>query len=1419
MTINELVAKLKTQAAAGSIILDNTLLSSDQITAIQTAFGLDTATNIKINGINTADIQNPVNNTVTITGGSCDLLNQTGITVDSVIFTANNSIDFILSLKMKTTWQWTDSFPILTTFPFNKIKCNATYFVYTTKAAATYTIGSGNTIQLVAGLNLSSNLSLQALSKLPAIFGSLNTDVKAFGPIVNNSLCPYPVMKLSTKLLDSFSVFGLPLSNLNYIIQIKEPQHLVQEIISAIETTVGDMQLLLDINQTTDVLRISGQSLNDNVTLDSIAGSTVGQAILPANTKLGDFIPSELNDAFSNITLNGFYIAGSLGTQKSIDRVIFSIGQKSNSAISVAGFSLSNFLLNVAWINPKGGNSTTTVRFSASGKVPFTTFHDPFDFNIIASKQNSSWALQSIEADYTGVITLSDIIDEIATGTQIPAELSGVRFGDFFLKANIAGSEYTLSLHGYWDLPIMSDTVCSNYYLFLHSKNGKVDFELKAGFVLGESSLVTDITLGEQLTFTGDLEDVSLSDLLTGLFGDFGIDLSGLPEIMLNSLRIDYHKAVADQISIDAQLTFGNNYTGIFELVAKKNNNEWQFIAYAGLGANNPIDIGALLPLIGPEIKGQFEMKDGFFIITSKTISSDLKFKDKAITFKAGISLGFDVVLAGADQQLVQQVLTYPQTQTQFNGTYYVAANGVLVQSNEDDANSTGNVYSFKIDQQVGPILFKSIGIKYEDFTISASLDASMAIGPLAASLDGLSAGIKLKDDYAPAFGLNGLGFAYATPALTIEGALLKNTNPDDGIKFQFNGVLIVKAEEFGLSALGSYAQKVDGTPSFFLFVDVDAVLGGPPPLIFTGIMGGLGINRDLLMPKFDEVANFPLLAIGGAPQTGSPKDIAMRTLETLEGKGGGPVWIPPKSGDYWLAAGVKFTIADIVTGELLLAAEFGHQLQFAVLGLAWLQLPQNSSIDKAFVLVELQMEAVFQPLDGFLGVAASLTSNSFVLTKDCHLTGGFAFNLWFDKNPNAGQFVVTAGGYHPAFTIPDYYPRVQRLGFSWRVSGDVSIKGGSYFAITPSCAMGGGGLEILYQSGPVKAWFTAQADLIVAWHPFSFNASLRIEIGASVKISVWFIHKTVTVHIGADLSLWGTPLGGKVRVHIVIITVTIGFGSNGADDPNKQPLDWSELLNMLPEEKDILKSVPNEGVTSMLRRNSSGDIVFNDDDAPGAFPVWIVRNGSFSFSTQSAIPASSLQYGKNGTQAKSGSSINIRPMFKQGLTAVHQVSITKDGSEIDVKDWTFTANQGNLAANIWGAPIPDGNGFVQRPGKPTADLVRDQLTGYSIKVPVPDPGNTFGLVVMQLIMEEYIAKGRNPQTPLDTNQKRSSVYLPKSSTTTINDIAKIGSLAPGRGKIFHILSQANLYTGDNDSMNDMGSKANTLFTTNPMEA
>ena len=73
----------------------------------------------------------------------------------------------------------------------------------------------------------------------------------------------------------------------------------------------------------------------------------------------------------------------------------------------------------------------------------------------------------------------------------------------------------------------------------------------------------------------------------------------------------------------------------------------------------------------------------------------------------------------------------------------------------------------------------------------------------------------------------------------------------------------------------------------------------------------------------------------------------------------------------------------------------------------------------------------MYDPEQGLLGIDGILTENSFLLTPDCRLSGGFAFYTWF-KGTHAGDFVVTVGGYHPKFNVPAHYPKPARIQFGF---------------------------------------------------------------------------------------------------------------------------------------------------------------------------------------------------------------------------------------------------------------------------------------------------------------------------------------------------------------------------------------------------
>ncbi|MBH0779469.1 DUF6603 domain-containing protein [Nocardia bovistercoris] len=714
-------------------------------------------------------------------------------------------------------------------------------------------------------------------------------------------------------------------------------------------------------------------------------------------------------------------------------------------------------------------------------------------------------------------------------------------------------------------------------------------------------------------------------------------------------------------------------------------------------------------------------------------------------------------------------------------------------------SNSTG--VWVQVQKQLGVLQINRVGLIYQHNALLFALDAAVTLGPLTLSFDGLGVGSPL-EEFAPTFALSGLGVSFTNPAVTITGGLLHVPDPPAPIDFQYDGAAVVETSKFSLAAIGSYAQLSGGAPSLFVFAQLDVPLG-EPPLVVSALMAGFGFNRKLTMPTAAQVPGFPLLILD------APGQKAMHVLDVLEGRASTPdgttrQWIAPLEGNYWLAVGAQLTVFEVVTATVVLAAEFGQDLIFALLGTAVLQLPLKDEGAVRYVYAELGLEATLRPTDGIAQVQAQLSPASYVLTPDCHVTGGFAAAVWFGSNPNAGQFVVTLGGYHPAFQPPSCYPTVPRLGIRWAVSDAVSVTADAYLAVTPSCAMAGTDLRVLFHAGPVKAWFNAQADLLVSWRPFFFLAGLSIEIGASVTISVFGIQKTIGASVGASLRLWGPPTGGTVTAHIVVFTVTISFGDDGRGGTST-PLTWSEVAAMLPERDKVIGIVAVNGL----------DATIADGESTGG-NRWLVRARDLRFSTGSAIPASHLRIGDTPWDtAQSGdlAGVDIRPMNKSALAGVHRLRVRHDDRLVDTSGWTITADTRNLPASLWGAPPSP---FGHTPDAPSADTVPDLPVGFSVQAPLPVLADSRGVFPLSEYDDEELPPGLSP-LPRHSDDNRD--YVLDADPDVMDYLGEIATdpVREQRDAVFAALADAGLYTGGNDAMTALAAAAGHLYSQAPM--
>ncbi|MBB3190622.1 DUF6603 domain-containing protein [Halomonas cerina] len=477
----------------------------------------------------------------------------------------------------------------------------------------------------------------------------------------------------------------------------------------------------------------------------------------------------------------------------------------------------------------------------------------------------------------------------------------------------------------------------------------------------------------------------------------------------------------------------------------------------------------------------------------------------------------------------------------------------------------------FNLQKSFGPLQFQRVGIQFENGELGFLFDGGFSVGGLSLSLLGLEASTRLKP-IDLSFDLTGLALDFRKDPIEIGGAFLKEQLLDDNHRpyTAYDGAAVIRAKQVSLSAIGSYADY-QGHPSMFIYAVLDAPLGGPTFFFVTGLAAGFGFNRALKAPSIDQVKQFPLVAqaVAGVPDEKIDIATEIRTLHS---------YIPPASGEYFLAVGIRFTSFELIKSFALLMVSFGKRLELDLLGLSTLVLPGNTQAGVTpLAEVQLALKASFDPQVGFLGVEAKLTPASYLLSKSCHLTGGFAFYSWL-SGKHEGDFALTLGGYHPSYRPPTHYPCVDRLGFNWVVSRKLSIKGDAYFALVPSAVMAGGHLNALWEDGNLRAWFTAGADFLLAWKPYHYDARIYVDVGVSYTYHFFGTHH-ITVDVGADLHIWGPDFAGTARVHLWIVTFHVAFGASSLTPP--QPIKWEEFRASFlpPTSSDICRVSVKDGL------------------------------------------------------------------------------------------------------------------------------------------------------------------------------------------------------------------------------------------------
>lgn len=870
------------------------------------------------------------------------------------------------------------------------------------------------------------------------------------------------------------------------------------------------------------------------------------------------------------------------------------------------------------------------------------TFGDflPLDKILVRLQTNGSgtmWRFDATASDQQTDVTklLSHINTTRGVQVDLPASLSE-------LKIQELGAYYDSALGNYGFTAYLKFGKSARVYVQIDLKkqlDGKLEKDVKGQLVFNENTkdeLTFELDLVSKSQSTDfvasfqakDATSLSLASLVKAITQD-GIEIPDTFSIDIRDAVFSYHSA-------------GHVSKSIFAIDMD-----------AGINLSSLGD----LPIVGAELSAAKTLKLAFQIIyaTDGYTADELKTLNTALPDTCTFKFPETGPIPAKSPQVTTQVRLGAGESFGVNLPVKLDTNTGQLQPGPAGPpppnaipTAADGITWFDIKKTFGPLNLSRIGFKLGTeggVELTAYLDGGLSMMGLTVELLGLNVSTTLTgaNKFKPKFGLDGLGIDFKKGPLEIGGAFYKLT--DDKIT-EFDGLATISTETFKLSAIGSFAE-LDGYNSLFIYAVLDYPLGGPAFFFVTGLAAGFGYNRRLLIPPVTQLKQFPLIAEAMTSQPAPPTTDMSKVKDFISGKiSGMRSYLPPQVGEYFLAVGVRFTSFELLDSFALLTVEFGEHFEVDVLGISTMLVPPKVP-ETPIAEAQLLLKAAVIPDEGIVLVQAQLSNDSYIFSRDCHLTGGFAFASWL-KGEHQGDFVITLGGYHPNFKVPSHYPQVPRVGFNWTISPELSVKGGGYYALVPHAIMAGGYLNALFQTSIVKAWFNMNANFLLMWKPFHYDVQLSIDIGIDVTINFFGTHH-IGLEASADLHLWGPEFGGHARVALKVIGITFHFSIDfGAAVEPPDPIGWNDFrTTFIPANEKIVSLNVEKGLERTVKDEAGNDVL-------------LVNSKELSIATSSALPIKSVG---GSFSHNSDTQFGVAPMNQSSITSSeHNVTFSGAG-------------------------------------------------------------------------------------------------------------------------------------------------------------
>ncbi|QNU68626.1 hypothetical protein EHE19_009620 [Ruminiclostridium herbifermentans] len=413
-----------------------------------------------------------------------------------------------------------------------------------------------------------------------------------------------------------------------------------------------------------------------------------------------------------------------------------------------------------------------------------------------------------------------------------------------------------------------------------------------------------------------------------------------------------------------------------------------------------------------------------------------------------------------------------------------------------------GLEYSIYLNKEIGPLLLDILKFKLkfnnDKINLIASISGGASMGPLSISITDIGIQTWLKLGKSGLLGGADIGFGFKPPdgfGLAVKTSLVSGGGflQIDVDKGRYFGALQLKVKNISLAAIGLLDTKdSEGKPlggGFSLLIIICAEI---PPIqlgygfSLMGIGGLLGLNRTVDIDELrDGVRNkaldnimFPADPVGNANQL-------VQSLSKI---------FPPKEDCFLIAPMVRIgwgVPTPILKLDLSILVELPSFDKIAILGRMKLALPSETD---AVISIQLDSVGIVSFEKGMVSIDAVLYDSYIAKIM---ISGEMALRANWKGNPD---FVLSIGGFHPAFTPPIGFPDLKRLTLSIDFCKDARLRMESYFALTTNSIQFGSHVDFYAKVGCFSAEGMLAFDTLIYFNPFGLSVDFKSSV--SIKCS-----------------------------------------------------------------------------------------------------------------------------------------------------------------------------------------------------------------------------------------------------------------------------------------------------------------------------